>query len=194
METKKIQQLCADIETAVGQRMCTPKDFTLLHERIYNRLGIMISPTTLKRIWGYLSSDYQASHSSLSILARFLGYRGWEDYLQREAEGTELPSSPVMSRRLTTEELRLGSELRLTWQPNRVCIVRYEGKSVFRVLSSENTRLREGDTFRCGLFIEGEPLYIDDWTHDTQPPVAYVCGKRSGIRYEIIKKMRVCPK
>ena len=185
---KEIQQLCADIEVAIGQRMCTPKDFTLLRERIYNRLGIMISATTLKRIWGYLSSNYQTSHSSLSILARFLGYRDWEDYLQRKPEEAELPSSPVMSRRMTIEEMRLGCELRLTWQPNRICVVYYEGNGHFRVLSSENTRLHEGDTFRCSLFIEREPLYIDDWVQNGRPPIAYVCGKKSGIHYEVIKR------
>jgi hypothetical protein len=41
-----------------------------------------------------------------------------------------------------------------------------------------------GDTFLCGLIIEGEPLYLDELQHNNEPPVAYVCGKKGGVRFE----------
>ena len=34
--------------------------------------------------------------------------------------------------------------------------------------------------------IEDEPLYIDSLIADGSAPVAYVCGKRSGIRFELL--------
>ena len=82
------------------------------------------------------------------------------------------------------EALRPGDRLRLTWRPDRVCEVRYEGDLRFTVEASVNTRLQPGDRFQCALLIEGEPLYLDQLCQGMHPPVGYVCGKRDGIRFE----------
>lgn len=47
-----IEKLQKDIEKALSHTMQTPRDFDYLSKRIYARLHVMISPTTLKRIWG----------------------------------------------------------------------------------------------------------------------------------------------
>ena len=39
---------------------------------------------------------------------------------------------------------------------------------------------------KCSLIIEGEPLYLDDLRQGNNPPIAYVCGKRTGVMYEYI--------
>ena len=147
----------------------------------------MVSSTTLKRLWGYLADDVEPRPATLGILARFLGYRDWEDYCVRSVMLPETQSSPVMSRRLSVmTELRAGDCVRLSWLPDRVCEAEYLGGLRFRIVSSENTRLRAGDTFSCSMIIEGEPLYIDNLRQNGAAPLAYVCGKRSGIRFEIL--------
>lgn len=35
-----------------------------------------------------------------------------------------------------------------------------------------------------GLIVEGELLYIDDLQQEGHPPVVYVCGKKSGVRFD----------
>ena len=124
----------------------------------------------------------------MDILARFIGYQGYEDYKDKATTYKhETQSSPVMSRRLNVlEELEAGDTLRLTWHPDRLCEITYLGGLTFRVCNSINTRIKTGDTFQCSLLIEGEPLYIDNLIQDNRPPVAYVCGKKSGIRFERI--------
>ena len=32
--------------------------------------------------------------------------------------------------------------------------------------------------------VEGEPLYLDNLRQGSAPPIAYVCGKKSGVRFE----------
>ena len=54
----------------------------------------------------------------------------------------------------------------------------------FRVVASVNTRLREGDTFQANMIVEGEPLYIDNLRQADRQPIAYVCGKISGVMFE----------
>ena len=72
------------------------------------------------------------------------------------------------------------------WQPERVCDVEYMGDLLFRVISSANTRIHEDDTFECSLIIEGEPLYLDNLKQGNRPPIAYVCGKKSGVLFEYL--------
>lgn len=185
------KQLCLDIEKALGKEMRTPKDFDYLRESIYTRLNILISSTTLKRIWGYLDEGVQTRQGTFDILAQFIGYHSYEDYITHVSDSeNEIQSSPVMSRRLNvSKDLNTGDVLRILWQPNRLCEVIYLGNLRFRILSSRNTRLQPEDTFQCSLFIEGEPLYLDNLKQGNLPPTAYVCGKRSGIQFESIPKV-----
>ena len=53
------------------------------------------------------------------------------------------------------------------------------------VTASEKTRLKEGDTFECCLIVEGEPLYLDNLRQGNRPPIAYICGKKSGVNFEL---------
>ena len=109
------KQLCLDIEKAIGRELCTPKDFDLLRMFIYERLHTMISATTLKRIWGYLNEEVQTRKGSMNILAQFIGYRDFDDYVAHaNALNNEVQSSPVMSRKLNVpEELKPGDCLRI---------------------------------------------------------------------------------
>ena len=175
-----------EIETAVNRRLATPKDVDALREMIFSRLHILVSATTLKRIWGYLDDNVCTRRSTLDILARYVGYADFEAFENgAAADGGELPSNPIMARRIDVDEqLQPGDLIRLTWQPGRVCDVEYRGERSFCVVASQNTRLCAGNTFKCSLMIEDEPLYIDNLIADGSAPVAYVCGKRSGIRFE----------
>ena len=178
-------QLRTDIETALKKKLQTPKDFEFLRERIYARLHILVSRTTLMRLWGYVDEDVKPRKSTLDILSHFLGYEDWDAYCQNSRLPKEQQSAPVMSRRLSVaNELAIGDRLRLTWQPDRTGDVKYLGDQRFVVTASENTRLREGATFQCSLVIEGEPLYLDNLRQGSAPPIAYVCGKKSGVRFE----------
>ena len=91
----------------------------------------------------------------------------------------------MLSRRLSVaNSLVPGDRLRLTWQPERICDIDYLGELRFKVIASEKTRLHGGDTFECSLIVEGEPLYLDNLIQDNRPPIAYVCGKKSGVNFE----------
>ncbi|UKK48255.1 hypothetical protein L6475_13785 [Prevotella sp. E9-3] len=179
------EQLRSEIETALKKKLQTPKDFEFLRERIYARLHILVSRTTLMRFWGYINEDVSPRKATLDILAQFLGYQDLDGYCQNSLLPKEQQSSPVMCRRLSVaKELVEGERLRLTWNPERICDIEYLGNLQFRVVASENTRLKTGDTFECSLIIEGEPLYLDNLKQGDQPPIAYVCGKKSGVFYE----------
>jgi len=84
-QEKALAKLRELIEGVVERKMKTPKDFEFLSECIFDKFHERISPTTLKRIWGYLSETTTPRKSTLDILSKFVGYDNLKDF----TEGTE---------------------------------------------------------------------------------------------------------
>ena len=87
----EIASLRLDIEKNVQRKIRTPYDFEYLTGVVWERLHENISPTTLKRLWGYIEGADTTRRTTLCLLAKFLGYADWEEYLQvlTERDGTE---------------------------------------------------------------------------------------------------------
>lgn len=188
MTNQQKDRLCRAVEDTLHQKILTPKNFQFLREQIYARLHLLISTTTLKRVWGYLQSESEPSQSTLDTLARFVGYADFQHFCQHASQEDEDSSNLVMGRHIDVQEsLNIDDRLTLYWLPNRICELRYMGNLKFMVTGSENTRLHKGDTFCCHLMIEGEPLYLSQLSQGSNAPANYVCGKQGGIRFEIKK-------
>ena len=78
----KRQILCNEIERMVGHQISTSKEFDELSELILKHTKVRLSPTTLKRIWGYLrNEEVEPRMLTLSTLARFVGYKSYDAFL-----------------------------------------------------------------------------------------------------------------
>lgn len=71
------------IEGVIERKMKTPKDFEFLSECIFEKFHEKISPTTLKRLWGYLPESTTPRKSTLDILSMFVGYDNWKDFCKK---------------------------------------------------------------------------------------------------------------
>ena len=85
--TTHIERLKASAEQKVGRQMHTPKDFDYLRERIYEECHEMVSLSTLKRLWGYDRYEGTPRISSLNPIARYVGFRDWDNFLQHQSDG-----------------------------------------------------------------------------------------------------------
>lgn len=54
--------------------------FTELSEAIEKETHVLLSPTTLKRVWGRIDYKNVPSISTLNALAQFAGYHNWRDF------------------------------------------------------------------------------------------------------------------
>ncbi|WP_024770128.1 hypothetical protein [Aquimarina macrocephali] len=54
--------------------------FIELSESIQQNTGILLSPTTLKRVWGKVNYKSAPSISTLNTLSQFAGYANWRDF------------------------------------------------------------------------------------------------------------------
>lgn len=188
------QALLAQLEIVCKREMKTPRDFDWLSSEIRLKRGESLSPNTLKRLWGYLPTNVKPREYTLDCLSRFIGYRDYAHFIDqsRNLASEESSSEAVVGKKLNvSQDLAVRDRVLLTWSPGRMCTVRHLGNDLFVVEKSERTRLQAGNTFKCGLIIEGEPLYIDDLVQEGRTPVAYVCGKVNGIHFEVIKATEI---
>ena len=127
----------------------------------------------------------QTRPHTLDVLARFVGYKGYEDFCAQTERLDEVQSGIKTEEKITTEGLRRGQRLIITWRPDRKIVVRLLGNSQFEIIEAENTKLSVGDTFRCHLMIQHEPLYLDEVVHQGQPAMVYVAGQKDGVVIEV---------
>ena len=181
------ERMIHEVERVAGLHMETPQDFVWLSEQISRQRRSSVSVNTLKRLWGYLPSNYATTRrSTLDTLAQYVGFRDYATFCnQQDIKSTV--SNKVLSRHLNTKMLERGLKLHVTWMPDRDLVVEHQGAGRFVVRSVENSKLSVGDTFDCLLIIENEPLYLGNLIHEGQPPVSYVAGKQDGVRFEVME-------
>lgn len=183
IDRPEIYELRLRIETSIKRKIQTPADFDFLRGIIWERTHEQISTSTLKRLWGYVDGIDNARNSTLNVLSKALGYESWDAFILKLKLENMDNSDLVMSESVLSSDLKIGDRLMIAWQPNRVCLLNYLGDNQFEVMESQNSKLKVGDTFRCGLFILGEPVYINDLRQNngTGEPKLFVIGNKSGL-------------
>jgi hypothetical protein len=175
----EISELKKRIEDDLKHKMRTPNDFVFLVGAVWERTHQTISPTTLKRLWGYIDGADETRDSTLHILSNFLGFDNWDAFVEEISRDSG--SDPVTSFHIKADDLNVGDRVFVSWKPDRRCTFRYLGEQQFIVEQAENSKLKEGNTFYASLFILGEPLYLSDLVQGNNPPVAFVVGNRDGL-------------
>lgn len=178
-----LQHLRQRVETSFGKAIVTSRHFDELRESIYGRTGILLSATTLKRLWGYLDESVEPRLYTLDILCRYAGWKSWQEFCDSPKKDN-LESGPVGQPHIDVRrQLRAGDTVALTWLPDRVCRIRCLGDDLFEVIEAQGTRLTTGDEFRVEHIIADAPLYLNSLTRGEENLGTYVCGSKTGIRF-----------
>lgn len=174
-----MQQLKDIVIRQLGRTLESPADFEYLSEQIQKAIGEYLSPTTLKRVFGHIPYDGQLRPTTLSILARYAGYNGWQDYLDKQ----HVESGFVAAQRISSKELLKGQKISLAWNPDRECLIEYLGEERFVVLHAKNCKLQIGDQFTTIQFILGQPLTATNVVSVREPlqQDTYIAGAKTGL-------------
>ncbi len=130
-----IEKLKEEIIKTVGRTITTPLDFEWLSEKIFKRTSEKLSPTTLKRLFGYLNECVKPRNVTLDILARFVGYKDYNSFTQSNND-INSQSNLIIQESITSNQLAKGAIIKLTWHPNRICVVRHNGIGNFEVIEA----------------------------------------------------------
>ena len=176
-----------EVERVVGHQLKEARDFEELSLQLLKGTRERLSPTTLKRLWGYLKhEEVQTRQHTLDVLARFVGYKCYDDFCGNVTMTEEVQSGVTVAERVAAGELRWGQLLAIRWRPDRRIVVKHLGDGRFVVTEAEHSKLGVGDTFVCHLMIQHEPLYLDQLVHNDMPPTTYVAGQRNGVTIEVM--------
>ncbi len=175
------------VERTFGVRLVTPKHFDALSYELSGH-GYSLSSTTLRRFWGYQEQreNSKPSYNTLNILARYVGYIDFGNFLEALSRETVIESGFINNRSVNVRNLTPKTMLKLQWKPDRSVIVRFEGQDLFSVVQSTNSKLKEGDYFHCSFFVDGEPLLLNCLLRKDCQPTDYICGREGGIKFNII--------
>ncbi|HWV74443.1 MAG TPA: hypothetical protein VN040_22140 [Pseudosphingobacterium sp.] len=69
-------------------------DFQQLSDLILQNTKVMLSPSTLKRVWGRVKYDGKPTTSTLNALAQFIGYENWRAFIVQENSSAIYENAP----------------------------------------------------------------------------------------------------
>lgn len=170
------------IEKTMSRKFETPNDFECLANMMNVRLNASLSISTLKRIWGYIDGYGTIREKTLNVLSRFVGYPDYQTFVDEYCGSQEAVSSKrLFTQSLNTDDLPLHSRVEIRWNPDRICHLRYMGSDKFQVILSKNSKLSEGDTFKCSAFYLNQPLILEEYVHENDAPCRFIVGNNGGL-------------
>ncbi len=178
----ELAELLHQVEEKFGHRLATTTDFELLSFVMEREIGELISSSTLKRLWGYVSYSSTPRIATLDTLSRYLGHKSFKSFRQALKASGAVVSSFFSSKTLEVSSLKDGARLLLGWSPNRLVKLKFLGGNTFEVESVENAKILPGDRFEASEFILGVPLFISS-VHRADGTVTppYVAAKADGL-------------
>lgn len=185
-----IARLKKEVENRLTFSLVTPNDFIRLSDTIQDEGFGYISPTTLKRVWGYISdvgTEYVPGSYTLRSLCNLIGFSDIKDF-----ENTDLLSVQSQEYSGTFIESHLiqkDAVVVLRWSPNRICCLKHIDATLFEVIKVRNSHLKVGDKVDCACFTQHAPAYFSRVFRQNKPPKTYIAGSANGITYSILPNL-----
>lgn len=165
------------VERKFGSMPSTTAEFVRLSED----MGDRISPSTLKRLWGYVGMRVVPRKATLDALSRYAGFRDFKAFSE-DLQQTKMSSSGYFNAaRIDATSLQKGDLIRIGWRPDRIVTLEYLGGQRFRVVSSENSKLETGDEFEAQSIVKGFPLIIPEINRNGTRTASFIAGRDGGI-------------
>ena len=81
MNSAEIEELKTLVEQQYGKVLGTTTDFEEFSLYAGRKTGTRVSPSTLKRIWGYVSDKHKPRTFTLDVLAQCIGHNNFAAFV-----------------------------------------------------------------------------------------------------------------
>lgn len=169
------------IREKYGDKLEYSHQFPGLVASIQKETGETISVNTLKRIFGIIPDNVTPRRYTMDIIAQYVGYPNYELLLKDIGEESDISIfAPVES--LEPENLEVGDQLQITYDPNRVFVLTYTGEDKFLINEvSGSKNLLKGDTLRIAQMVVGQPLIVIDVIREGKSLGKYEAARNTGL-------------
>ena len=178
METDpiKLENLKKAVEQTYGSPIGAPTDYDALSTQIRQATNRSLGISTLKRLWGYVPSTHQPSYTTLSILARYVGFHDWHSFCARfqDADDSGFSKDGI----IISADLDIGATIRAEWSGNKACsLKKIAAPARFEVIDAQNIKLRPGDTLSIEVLSIGQKLIATACLRGGRPLGTYTGAK-----------------
>lgn len=177
----ELQSLLDAVEKKYGRPIVAHKDFNTLSVVLDHECHEILSSSTLKRLWGYVSLRTTPRKSTLDILSKYAGYKDFDDFRTSRFGNLDDTSGYLATTYLSADIVPENGVLRIGWEPDRLLRLRRIGTNRFEVIESHNSKLKVGDQFETSCFFKGLPLILPRIVRDGENLPSYIAGKEKGL-------------
>lgn len=182
MELSKV--LREKIEERFGEKITYPRQCMVLAQSIEDALGnnLKISETSLKRMFGMVGDANKVVQrkSTMDILAMYLGYDNF-DQLCKDLGNDEDISAFCDIDMLKSSETENGTQIQITYKPNRLLVLTYIGNNQYVVNEAQNSKLIKGDLLTITSMAIGFEFLVADVVREGVSLGAYHGAKEGGL-------------
>lgn len=93
---ERLEKLRAKLAQSLSFSLNTNKNYDLLSRVIFERTAAMLSSSTLRRVFQY-DSDNLPTKSSLDLICKSIGFRDWDDFIEKECNPSQFDLSQVIA-------------------------------------------------------------------------------------------------
>jgi hypothetical protein len=182
-ENPQIAILQERVEQRFGKPLVVHANFIELAAKIETDLREHISESTLERVWGYSTRGYSTvSLRTLDVLCSYAMGCNWQEFCKELHDNSPIESLFFDVEQIVSSELNIGTQIKIGWLPDRICIVEYLGDNRFVAKECHNSKMQPGDTFSALQFTLGRELVMSDFCrYGSNTRQSYVVGQKSGL-------------
>ena len=181
MPTPEIVQLIRYVEDQYGKHLQTTSDFDEFSFYLNKHKFGSVSPSTLKRLWGYVNDTRKPRVSTLDTLSTFVGHETFGAFVKYLKTSIKYNSSFFSANQVVSADLKENDEVEIGWIPNRLLRLRYLGDSLYEVVEAKNSKIEAGDRFLVGCFFKEIPLYLPYILRNGQQTPPFIAGRNGGL-------------
>ncbi len=170
------------IRQKVGLNMTRSVDFDVLSQSIKDTTNENLGVNTLKRLFGFKTDKVVPRLSTMDIIAQYLGSDDYESLLKRLGDDADISIfTPIDC--IEVQSLERGTQLRLSYDPNRVYFLTYIGQCQFIVNDVEGSHnIQKGDLLTITQLAVGHRFVVAHVNRNGEDLGAYESAKYRGLK------------
>lgn len=174
------KELIRKVEARLGRPLKYSSDCELLAQAIEDITGERLGVTTVKRLFGFAGEQTEPRGTTMDIIAQYLGYADMKDMASKLGNQSDISMfTPVDD--LNIEYLDEGTQIQVTYDPDRVIVMTYIGNFRFIVNESINSKLRKGDKIHLTQLAREFEMLVLDVVRDGNSLGPYHSAKNGGL-------------
>ncbi len=170
------------VREKVGLDMSRSSDFDTLSQAIRDQTHENLGINTLKRLFGFKTEKVVPRLSTMDIIAQYLGFADYDSMISDLGEEADISLfTPVDC--VEVQDLEKGTQLRISYDPNRVFFLTYIGDFNFIVNEAEGSHnIRRGDLLTITQLAVGHRFVVAHVVRDGEDLGSYESAKFRGLK------------